>query len=267
MPQIEIHCPSGLKGVVRGLRGEELDVFANRQEVQRRRVSRTVLTNCWVETLELGPAYEGRLSAEKLHMDKVLMCDRFYALLQIRCATHGPQYDFRVQCSDPSCRKRYDWGLDINKDLPVYELPDPSIECFRAENRFTAEILNHEVTFKLQVGEDEDTTVSAVQLSPTQQATTALAQRVVSVLTPEGKLLDHKAEIRVWAKGLDVPDAMALIDEMDLVDGGVETSIEIQCPHCGHMEDISLPLEGEFWTPQRRRSTEGRKVRRPSRGS
>lgn len=271
MPQIEIECPSGLKGVVRGLTGAEIDLFANKQEVQRRNVSRRVLQNCWVETSDWGPlysrAFDDAKRNAKIRMDDVLTCDRFYALLQIRVATHGENYDFSVQCSNPTCRKKYDWRININEDLDVYELPEESIETYVNGNRFRVDVMGNDVTFKLQTGADENTTIKAYDLAPDQQATTSVVQRVVSVLMPNGELASDGNDIRQWARQLSYEKTMALVDSMDRADGGVQTNFEVQCSHCGHLEEIELPLGSDFWTPKRRRTTEGRKVRRRNRGS
>lgn len=265
MPAIDIVCPSGLSGTVRGLEGEELDLFANKQEIARRRVSRQVLASCWVETSELGRAYEGRIDADKkLDFNKVLMCDRFYALLMIRVATHGSKYDFRYQCSAETCRKRFEWRIDILDDLKVYELPEKSIAEFRGDNSFETEIGGEEITFKLMTGADEDTAVKARDLAPDMLATTSVIQRVTRVKQADGEVLTDGNDLRKWAKRLGFGNTMALVDEMDVVDGGTETDIEVQCQHCGRLEDISLPLEEDFWSPRRRGQSGKRKVRQKS---
>lgn len=267
MPELEIVCPSGLRGVVRGLRGAELDLFANKQEIQRRRVTRKVLSSCWERTLDAGPAYPGLDIEKSLDFNKVLMCDRYYALLQIRVATHGSNYDFRVQCSNELCRKRYEWTLDINKDLDVFELPADSIETFRTNEHFRTEIAGTKVEFILMTGADEDTTVKAQDMAPDMLATTAIIARVKRVEPAGEDPITDGGDIRRWAKALPYGQAMDLVDAMDQVDGGVDTNIEIQCPHCGNLEDITIPLGEDFWTPRRRKRSAKRKVRQKSRGS
>lgn len=263
MPEREIMCPSGLRGTVRGLRGKELDLFANKQEIQKRRVSRKILNNCWVDTQDFGAAYPGLNIEDRIDFDKILMCDRFYALLQIRIATHGPAYNFRVQCSSDSCRKRYEWELNID-ELSVYELPEESIHNFKNDNIFQTSALGDTVHFKLLTGADEQTTVQAQDLAPDKRATTSIIARVKQVDRADGGVLKDGGDLRRWAQDLDYGPTMDLVDAMDSVDGGVETDIEVQCPHCGNMEDIQLPLGEDFWSPRKRVRSKNRRVRRPN---
>lgn len=268
MPNLTITCPSGLKGVVRGLTGRELNLFANQQETKRRKVTRQILNNCWVETVEVPKVYEGVIEpGGAINMDKVLMCDRFYALLQIRCATHGSKYNFKVQCTESSCRKRFEWGLDINGDLDVYELPDSSIEKIaEGDGIFEGEVDGVTFRYKLLYGKDEDTNIRQVDMAPDRQATTSLAMRLVEVETRDGRTLTENRDIQKWAESIDFGTSMDIVQVMDYADGGIETNIEVQCPHCGNLMDLSLPLGEDLWTPKRQRPSGGRKVRQRSQG-
>jgi hypothetical protein len=51
----------------------------------------------------------------------VLQGDRFYALLQIRALTYGPEYAFAVNCGSDGCRARIEWELDL-RELPCRPL-------------------------------------------------------------------------------------------------------------------------------------------------
>jgi hypothetical protein len=45
----------------------------------------------------------------------VLQGDRFFAMLQIRALTYGPDYAFAVTCREDGCRARIEWELDLRK--------------------------------------------------------------------------------------------------------------------------------------------------------
>lgn len=248
MPQIEVTLPSGARGVIRGLKGEEINLFANRQTSRRGRTSMQILKNVWLETIDSGPAYSG----EKVEWEKAPACDRFTALFKARVATYGASYVFKYQCED--CRKRFEWEIDLETDLVTKPLPDASIETFLNGNRFTTTVVDPEgadrsVVFQLLTTALEAKIEQVQNLSPKEKATASLAQRIVSVSDlPEGK---H--EIKKFLNNLDAGAMLDLVEAMDSVDGGIETDIEIECPHCGYIMEVDLPLRQEFWSPSRRR--------------
>ena len=84
-------------------------------------------------------------------------------------------------------------------------------------------------------------------------ATTTLIQRVVEVKQADGTILTDGNDLAAWAKRFEFASALDLIAEMDAVDGGVETDIEIECPHCGNIMDVEIPFDGgTFWVPRNR---------------
>lgn len=261
MPETIVHAPSGLKGTVRGLRGEELNLFANQQEARRRNIGKQILDACWLSTEEMGPAYTAD-AADAIDFGSILTCDRFYAMMQIRIATHGSEFEFPVQCTAGACRQRFNWALDLSKDLTIFDLPPESIAEFKTANRFDTKLDDETVYFRLLVGEYEEEAQKAARMSPNALATTALTQRVMGVRTADGVMLDDGNDIAAWAKRLDVSKTLKLISSMDEVDGGVETEIEIDCPHCGHIMDVDIPFDsGAFWVPTKKKRSSGRKAR------
>ena len=82
-----IRCPSGLTGTIRGLKVREERVLADRKIAKAGGVVDELLRACWEETEDPGPY---SFDAGKTDWDKVLQGDRFFALLQIRALTYGP---------------------------------------------------------------------------------------------------------------------------------------------------------------------------------
>src|SRR5512140_1005118 len=102
MPNV-ITCPSGLSGEIRGLKGKEGKLLADRSAARSGLLFDRILAGCWLATLDSGiyALDEG----EALDWSKVLVADRFYALLQIRSLTFGDEYAFQVQCQSAGCRE------------------------------------------------------------------------------------------------------------------------------------------------------------------
>lgn len=246
MPQIEITLPSGAKGRIRGLKGHEINIFANKAAARRGKTAQQILNNVWLETLDPGPLYK-----DEVDWANAPQCDRFTALFKARVATFGADYEFRHTCG--GCGKHYTWGEDLEQ-RPVRPLPEESAETFKNGNKFTTSVVDdkgevRKVQFQLLTPKLEGKIEQAQSLAPTEKATAALAQRIVAIEGVES----GKGPIKRFLADLDAGQLFELMDAMDEVDGGIETDCEVYCPHCGTVEDLELPLEREFWNPQRRK--------------
>ncbi len=91
----EIVCPSGLSGKIRGLKVREERILADRELARSGGQVDRLLAACWEETVDSGP-YD--FSDKSVEWGRVLQGDRFFALLQIRALTYGPEYAFSVGC-------------------------------------------------------------------------------------------------------------------------------------------------------------------------
>ena len=246
MPQIDITLPSGAKGRIRGLKGKELNLFANRAAARRGKTGLQILNSVWLETTDPGPLY-----TDKVDWSKAPQCDRFTALFYARIATFGSEYEFRHQCG--SCGKKFTWAEDLDK-RPIKPLPDESADAFVAGNKFSAGVVAPEgdvrkVVFQMLTPKLEDKIEQAQNLAPAEKTTAALAQRIVSIEGVES----GKGPVKVFLNELDAGSLFDLMEAMDDVDGGIDTNIEIYCVHCGEGEELELPLGRAFWTPERRK--------------
>jgi len=245
-----ITCPSGLTGRIRGMKVREERALADRKLARAGGQVDELLTACWEETVGPGPYDFG---GAVIDWGKVLQGDRFYALLEIRTLTYGPDYAFSVPCQNDACRARIDWELDLG-DLPVRPLSEESRAAFLAGNRFESALPESgaKVWFRLMTGEDERK-VSRLRRSEGERLLSAmLALRLVEVEGVAAK------DLRRFVEELSMRDADALLDELDRVDCGVETSIEVECPECALAQDVELPFERTFFMPGRGRTARRR---------
>ena len=97
-----IICPSGLSGEIRGLKGKEGKLLADRNAARAGSTFEKLLSGCWLQTIDHGVYAVAEGAA--LDWSKVLVADRFYTLLQIRSLTFGDDYAFSIQCKGAGCR-------------------------------------------------------------------------------------------------------------------------------------------------------------------
>ena len=238
-----IICPSGLAGTIRGLKGKEGTLLADRAAAKSGVTFEKILAACWLSTEDPGP-YQVE-DGKPLDWSKVLVADRFYALLQIRALSFGDAYAFSVQCAAASCRERFEWELKLS-ELPVRALSKEALEAFTAGNRLETRLPHdgRKVWFRLLTGADEQRAAKAIKAGHGGLLQTALLARIVEI---EGF---PEAERRRLLDEMDLADQVALLDRFDEADGGVETHIEIECPACLSVQEIDLPFERGFFLPR-----------------
>ncbi len=251
MPHV-ITCPSGLTGSIRGLKVREERFLSDRALAKAGTIVDELLRACWEETQDPGPyTFDGG----KVAWGKVLQGDRFYALMEVRALTYGPEYAFAVTCREATCRARIEWEIDLH-DLVVRPLSDASRAAFVGGNRFETQLpdAGRRVQFRLFSGDDERRLPAIRKQAGDRALSAMLAFRIVEI---DG--VDDR-DRRRFVEDLSMRDADFLVDEFDRVDCGVETSIEIECPDCFARQDVQLPFDQTFFMPAR-----GRTARRKDR--
>jgi hypothetical protein len=239
---MNIVCPSGLAGEIRGLKGKEGKLLSDRSAARAGSLFEKLLASCWIATTDPGVydlAPDGALD-----WSKVLVADRFYALLQIRALTFGDDYAFSVQCPTATCRDRFEWTLNL-QELPVVRLPEATKAAFKAGNRFETTLPRdgRRVWFRLMTGADEARAATALKADRDGMLLAALALRIVEIENVP------PADKRRFLDDMEMADATALLDQFDAADGGVETDIQVECPACLGVWDVQLPFERGFFLP------------------
>lgn len=240
-----IVCPSGLTGKIRGLKVREERILADRTLAQQGMQLNELLAACWLETIDAGPyRFDGTIN-----WDDILQGDRFYALLQIRTATYGGDYAFAAACQNEICRRKIEWELNLS-DLPVRVLPEESKNALTNSFGVLQMVLpdaKRSVQFKLLKGSDERRLMGARQRMSDRMLMSLLSLRVQQI---EGVAAN---ELTAFLEDLSLQDANFLIAAFDRADCGVETAIDIVCPHCRMEQEIELPFERTFFMPARRK--------------
>jgi hypothetical protein len=249
-----IVLPSGLAGDIRKLKGTEANILADQKRAKKGETFDAIMAGCWLRTEDPGPykIAEGG----SVPWGKVLVCDRFVALMAIRIATYGPVYSFKAHCDkkEGGCDHRFEWEVNLETQLPIFDLPEESRAAIKeGRNRFETEVDGKRVVFKLITGEDEWKGGRKLAENKNQLITTALGNRVVEV---DGV---NRAHIDRWITNLDLDVQLEMLAAFEKVDGGVETSLEIECPECDRPFEVSPPFAGaDFWLPRRQSRTKSR---------
>ena len=253
-----IECPSGLVLEARKLKVRDGQHLASKEALRKGDLSDRILRACWTATQDPGlyaaPPYE--IGDKPIDWGKILIGDRDVALMQIRIASWGPDYEFRVQCDQ--CDGMFLWEVDLSK-IPVQPLSPESREVYRSGNRFTTNLLGKEIVWRLCTGSDA---LAMKRRSKKRKGdpdytenplADGLEMRIVSV---EGiKDRDERA-LRLWLEDLDFEDFGKLLAEFDRHDCGLETSLDVKCSDCNHVQEIELPFDRGFFFPRTKKKTD-----------
>lgn len=247
--QAEITCPSGLRVKLRSIKGKDLDGLRDKRRLASGEAISTLLDECTIEVIDRS-IYAKLPSFDWAH---ALIGDRMYAVLGLRKATTGQDYLFDVRCIDRDCRRAISWGLNLD-ELPVKELPEESKEVWaNGGNKYIAHVNGKEVIFGLNTGIDQVKFVRNLdkirsnakfrqgQANNAERTLLGLAMQVSEV---EGL---KREEILPWLEDCDLADITKLRKDIEAVDCGVETGINISCPHCGLQQEVELPLDSSFF--------------------
>jgi len=236
----EVTCPSGLRGNLRGMKVKDEQLFTNRKLVKSGQVVGTLLRSCWAETLDPGP-YGG----EELVWEDVLSADRTYLLVQLRIASYGDSYDFRVSCQ--SCREHFMWTVDLNK-LDVKAVDDKGRSHVQTGQPVPIELRDGRIVHcRLLTGKDEQYLASLGVKDESKILTHHLARRIAEI---EGKT--HFRDIVKVVEDMEARTADELMDATDDLEGGVDTMFDVECPSCGRTQQIALPFEAGFFSSRKR---------------
>ncbi len=255
---MEITCPSGLKGRIRGFKVKDEQILADPNLVRDGRVISKLLSACWLETIDPGP-YTFLANGEeykKPDWGKILQGDRLFTLVQIRVKSYGPEYEFDVPCSNNACSQTIQWRMNL-PDLELRELPEESRDKFRRGEPFETYLPDEKkVQYRLLVGDDDRYMARLRENNPSKLLLGMLTRRIVEI---EGIGSDPR-KIKTFIEDMEAGDADRLRDELEESDCGLETQFDVYCTGCNYDQPVILPLEMSFFSSRRRFSRSRRRA-------
>jgi hypothetical protein len=233
---IEVVCPSGLTGRMRGMKVKDEQLFLDPKLKKAGLALSHLLDACWVETLDSGP-YKEPLN----WISQISSADRTYALIQLRIASYGEDFDFQVTCE--SCNHTFGWGINLN-DLDTIPTSEAGRKCLTSGQPIEHTLSCGEIVkTKLSTGADESYIQNLGPKDRTRFLTLHLARRIVEI---NKKTLWH--DIISEVEELPSRYAGELWNSIDEHEGGVDTSFMVECPKCDREQKVQLPFTAAFFS-------------------
>jgi len=221
--------------VLREFSGVEEDILAS-EKLQSAQKMEMILANTLVK---LGNIDDARVISEIL--PKMPVGDRVFLLLSTRRTSLGDSFPYIAKC--PECRHKELFTVDLD-ELKIQPMPDPTKRVFDAEIPG-----GHSVRWHVMTGERE-LKISAFPLQQRKNASVSL-----SILARLELLDDHPVNLPQIQR-LSMEQRNALRDMFSENEGGVDTSVEFECPACGAEweEDLDISQRGFFFPSAAQRS-------------
>jgi hypothetical protein len=164
----------------------------------------------------------------------LVMGDRVFLMFASRRITLGDLYPFEDEC--PACEKKSLFSVNLSS-LDIKKMPDPRKRVF--DTKLPSGI---SARYHVMTGKDEESIAKASQSAD--QASLGILVRLDSI--------GEKPVDMNRIKALSMRDRNFLRDLFNEVEGGVETTIELECPKCGEEFETELNMgQTGFFFPTR----------------
>ncbi|HEX3151328.1 MAG TPA: hypothetical protein VHR66_24835 [Gemmataceae bacterium] len=202
----EVELPGGLidasgrrlaRAELRPLTGAEEDWVATHPGIPNAAAVTGVLNACLVRFDDS--------SVDRELVKRLLVGDRDYLMLQLRCITLGDQFRAVIHC--PACSAKMDVDFAVH-DIPIEPRP-------RASAMHTLERDGRTLQFRLPTGSDQEAVINL-----------DLPDAIDALM---GRCLIDDGGIPLTAE-----DRTAMIDAMDCLAPQVDVELNLTCPECGH---------------------------------
>lgn len=202
----------------RELAGPEEDILASNMPAAQKMTE--VMANCVMEFGNVtGPSIKNLVQ-------KMVITDRWFYLVQLRVLSLGPQYHFEVGC--PAC---------AGKDKVYYDLRKVSVKNPPVANQLIQEFTmpsGRKLRWKVMDAEiDQKIERTATEKN---KASVGLYARVTE--------LDDKPPALSDIVNLPMRDRAAFRDEIEKKEGSFDDEFEATCPKCSHLYTGELQLDG-----------------------
>ena len=215
--------PSSLPCALRELTGAEEELLTNAKLLRTGEAINQVLRNCLVS---LGDKTEVRMP-EVLDL---LAGDRLFILVKLRQISLGDEMTLRLTCPNTNCQ-----GINL---VPI-NLEDLPVTPYPTKREFTCTLpgSGQVVRFGYLDGHKEK------RLAALPEATIAQGM-LIRILDIDGTAPNKKTVTEMSLK-----DCQALRQAMLAVDGGVETTVDTTCEHCGQPIRARVEGDADFFFP------------------
>jgi hypothetical protein len=215
--------PSGIEIELKEMTGAEEELLTNQRLIRTGDAINQVLRNCFVR---IGDNAEPSVN----DVLDLLSGDRLFALVRLRQISLGDEVELELSCPNSACRMTNYVTTNL-EDLEVTPYTD-----------------QREFDFKLP-GSKKTVRFGYLDGHKEKRLASLREPNITSVMLIRILDIDGKPPSKKILAEMSMRDRNALRQEMDRVDAGIDTSIEVACDGCGTRIRTRLEAEPAFLFP------------------
>lgn len=218
---------------VKAMTAREEDILTNRAFLKKGTIITELIKSCLID--------------KSVNPIDLLTGDRHALMVAIRITGYGAEYAVEVECND--CQTKSPMAFDLGQ-LPIKPLEIKPVEEGTNLFEFTLPRSKQVVKFKFLSGRDEEEILATAErqkklgMQGEASVTTNLLYSIVAV----GGVTD-RAKISGFVKAMPAADSLALRNYIRDNEPGISMKQEVSCTHCGHSEEIVMPIGVGFLWP------------------
>tara|TARA_Y100000593_G_scaffold41857_1_gene80228 strand:- start:1788 stop:2657 length:870 start_codon:yes stop_codon:yes gene_type:complete len=189
---------------------------------------------------------------KKIDPDSLLVGDRNAIIIATRVSGYGNEYSTKVGC--PQCGATTEYTFDLNQariyhgedadSLDIVNNEDGTFEVVLPRTKLT-------ITFKLLNGRDEKVLLTGVERDRKQKITEKTITRSLHNMMVAINGDPSPEAINYLIANIPSIDARHLRHAYRLAAPNIDLSQDFECNECGHEQTMEVPLNAEFFWPDR----------------
>jgi len=189
---------------------------------------------------------------DKIEVGPMLIGDKEAIMHAFRATGYGAEYDVEVKCKDEDCGAKFNHTFDLGK-LQVKTLDIDPVEpnCNLFEMPDVLPISKQKVFFSLMTVENDKEitqTIDTMKKKMKKKRLPVVSLRLLYHIQRINDITD-RGKIRDIIEDMSPRDSVFLRKYIKKVSPGLITAQQVECPHCGNVEELQIPLDISFFFP------------------
>lgn len=219
---------------IKSMTAREEDILTSRALLKKGTVITELIKSC--------------LTDKSVNPVDLLTGDRNALMVAIRITGYGADYDVELECNE--CQTKAPRTFDLGA-LPIKRLEIAPVEEGSNLFEFILPRTKKVVRFRFLTGRDEEEILAAAdrqkKLGLMQGESNVTTNLLYSIVSVDG--INDRGKLANFVRMMPAMDAKALREYMRTNEPGMVMRQEVSCPHCGHSEEVSMPIGVSFLWP------------------
>lgn len=192
-------------------------------------------------------------------VEDLLAGDKQFLFFYIRGITFGPEYEFLYVCTNKHCKRAQTFVGDLTRVQIKRADSEAGPEPWKLNLPYLSAASDHDVWVKVRLLRVRDTQ-AMVQSDDEQkrdedvdamvdQTIVANMSRMIVSCGVDGEETDDRARIDALVERMHSKDVKTIDHFVSTLTPGVNTSVTLNCEHCGNEMGGQLPLTESFFRP------------------